>query len=167
MSFNDTLTTLTTVLTPLLAPVPVVDRPFDIDNPTLPSINFFLLDLRTKQVWPGSRGQADGNPEQEQNLYGFVYLHAPASLVGETKTQAVTDMYQTVAALDAAFAKRSVYLLTDPANAHTPRVMSCGDSFDVHFDPMGPYIRYLDQLFIGCYGRVSVREIFTDVIYDV
>lgn len=165
MSFVDTLTNLTTALAPLLPGVTVTDRPPDIDNPALPSINFFLLDLRTKQVYPGSRGQADGAPEQEQNMYGFVYLHAPAQLSGESKQQAVTDMYQMLAALEAAFARRSVYLLVDASK--TPHVMSCGDSFDAHMDPQGPYIRYLDQLFIGCYGRVSVREIFTDVIYDV
>jgi len=166
-TFVDTLNTLVAALTPLVPGVTITATVQEIANPILPSITLFPMALRDKRIGAGSRGQMDGSPETEQDIYGFVYLHAPSQLTGETKQQAILDMYQTLVAFRAAFARQSVYLLTDPANHNTPRVMSCGDLVDAHFDPMGPYITYLKQMFIGCYGRVSCRQIYTDVIYDV
>lgn len=166
-TFIDTLNTLVAVLTPLVPGVTITATVQDIDNPILPSITLFPMALRDKRIGAGSRGQMDGAPESEQDIYGFVYLHAPAQIARETKQQAILDMYQTLVAFRAAFAKQSVYLLADPANHNEARVMSCGDLVDAHFDPRGPYINYLDQLFIGCYGRVSCRQIYADVIYDV
>jgi len=164
MSFIDTLDRLVATLAPLVPGVTLLDRPVDIYAPVLPSINLFPLTLRTTQVWPGERGQGDGDPAGQQNIYGYVYLHAPADVTGETKHAAVSDMYAAVAVLDAAFARRSVRLLMDAQG--TPQVLSAGDLFEATFDPQGPYLRYLDQLFIGCYGRVSVRELFTPEDYD-
>ena len=164
MSFIDTLDHLVATLTPLVTGVTLLDRPVDIYAPVLPSINLFPLTLRTTQVWPGERGQADGDPASQQNIYGYVYLHAPGDVAGETKQAAVSDMYTAVAALDAAFARRSVRVLRDAQGLDW--AMSVGDLFEATFDPQGPYIRYLDQLFIGCYGRVSVRELFTPEVYD-
>jgi hypothetical protein len=164
LSLIDFLAALKTALTPLVPGVPILDRPIDMDNPIVPSISIFPLNLREKSDYAGQRGQRNGAEESEQNLYGYVYLHAPGDVVGETKAQAVTDMYRTVDALRAAFRRKSVSLLVDPQ--HNPQAIQVGSLYEATFDPQGPYVRYLDQLFVGCYGRISAIELMADEVYD-
>ncbi len=164
MTLLEMLQALCTAIQPHVA-APVTWVIPDIGNVQTPVLIIAPTGLNEKETGTQTRGQRDGNEQQEQNSYSWVYLHDTDDVSGETKLQALTDLYTNVDAFRAAFRHSSVRQLVD-ANGN-PQALSVGDVWHADAPLGGPYIDYLNEGFLGFVGWFTAHEQDVAEVLDV
>lgn len=163
MSIQSTLDALTVHFELALPDVSVQDAPNTVPySGTTPALILTEYEDYVERVYAGEG--LKGNVPERPNLYSFVYLEAPVGLQGTDIATAFGRVRAAVEAIKVQFSKRSAQDLIVGGQA---KVMAASEYLFFEYDRHGPFITYLNQLYIGCFGVLAVLEEYRTDVNDL